>query len=166
MAKDLYGKPRGYQKPTFIVLMTTLGIILLLIIVDWGFDVYYQIQTEIDTKASLLTTMKTTGLVKQEDYYDTFYKNLPHQERYNKDILDLRYNEEDGSIVVINYCNYYGFFENITRNIKELKTQRTVKYASYKAYYNKYKEIKIEKYDLLKEQDELEKEENKKLDAE
>ena len=164
MSKDLYGKPRGFQSPIGLILLTICGLIVLFFLIDWGFDIYYQIQVDKDTKAALESTMKTSGLVKTEDYMDTFYQHLNNRDRYNKDTLDIRYNEEDGSVIVINYVNYWGFFENVLKLIPALKAQRTVKYASYKAYYNKYKEIVIEKYDLLKEMDELEKAENRKLE--
>lgn len=166
MAKDLYGKPRGYQSPVGLILLTICGIIVLLFVINIGFDVYYQVQTDKDTKEALLKTAKTPGLLTIDDYEETFIKNLNNSDRYNRDTLDIRVNEEDKSIIVINYVNYWGFFNNIKRKIPFLKAVRTVKYASYKASYNKYKEVVIEKYDLLKEQDELEKLENEKIEAE
>ena len=67
---------------------------------------------------------------------------------------------DDGTIIVINYVKYWGFFENIFRVLPIINSEKSIKYASYKAYYNEYKETVIEKYDLIKEMDKIEANEN------
>ena len=84
MAKDLYGKARGYQSPIGLIVLSIIGMIILFFAIDVGFDIYYQITVEKDTKEALLTTTKATGISTVDQYIDTFYNNLNHKDNYNK----------------------------------------------------------------------------------